>query len=103
MNIIRTWTSRERPIDIIRTWTFRVAMLVVALAAIGAWEVYKATVRPVGQAQANYLTFDHLACYSITGQSANQFKTVTDQFFPSGVRVDVSGPERLCVPAAKST
>jgi len=101
MNTIRVWILGEEPMSIIRTWTFRVAMLVVALAAIGAWEVYKATVRPVGQAQANYLTFDHLACYKIDGSPVKQNVTLTNQF-DSGRPVEVEKPQRLCVPTAKS-
>lgn len=87
--------------------SLKLAGLVVAmLAAIGAWEIYKGTVKPQSVAQAQAQAGDivelvtdihravvgddgfgprlHFKCYGITpgGQSLNVPVTLFDQFFP---------------------
>ncbi len=79
------------------------AVLVLMLATIGGWEVYKGTVGMAGDASAANV-FDHFTCYDLKpgGPPVNQTVTVTDQFHPQGQQVTVMGDHLLCTPAAKS-
>lgn len=95
--------------------SLKLATLVVAmLAAIGAWEIYKGTVKPQSVAQAQEgdivtLVTDihravvdrgdgfgprlHFKCYGITpgGKSLNTPVTLFDQFFPPDLSTDPPG------------
>lgn len=89
----------------IKAWAFGVGVLVVVLfAAIGAWEVFRETVRPVAQAQAENGQNGSLSdfkCYSIkAGPKPNTVVTLEDQF---GTNTHQVGNLRLlCAPAVKS-
>jgi hypothetical protein len=71
--------------------------VLVMVAGIGAWELYKGAVRP---AQALLPVGDHLKCYDIgSGGPVGLLVRLTDQF---GVEdVTVKDNKLLCVPATK--
>lgn len=82
-------------------------VVVMMLATVGAWEIYKGTVRLVGNAHADGV-FDLLKCYSIKGalvksvlQPLNQKVMVLDEFKPQGDNLMLLTPQLLCTPAKK--
>ena len=84
-----------------------VVVIVMMLATIGAWEVYKGTARIVANAQADAV-FDLLKCYSVRGglvkgllQPLNQRLVVVDEIKPGGDQLTILTPQLLCVPAKK--
>ena len=84
-------------------WLRMATLVLVMLATIGAWEVYRATFGSRNAAHAG-LVFDHFTCYQITpaGPSVNQSVILTDQFNPKGKQVTVLVRQQLCVPTAKT-
>ena len=79
-------------------------LVVVMRASVGAWEVYKGTVRLVGNAHADGL-FPFLKCYSIKPDLLPPFTkspgkmVLLDEFRPEGERVVVGPAHLLCTPA----
>jgi len=88
----------------INLWLKVAVLVVMMLATIGAWEVYKGVAKLRGDAYADN-AFNHLKCYQITpgGPPVNQVVTLFDQFYPQGQDVTVRSTHLLCVPAAKQT
>src|SRR5262245_46305684 len=84
-----------------------VVVIVMMLATIGAWELYKGTAGLVAKAQADAV-FDLLKCYSVRGgsikgllQPLNQHLVVVDEVVPQGDSLTLLTPQLLCVPAKK--
>jgi hypothetical protein len=89
----------------------RLAVLVIMmLATIGAWEIVKMA-RQGGSAHADGVVADHLTCYDVRGLWHGKKKGVIDagtrvllrdQFFPSGVEVEVEQLRAVCTAAVKT-
>jgi len=78
-------------------------LVVVMLATIGAWEIYKGSVKLVGNAHADG-AFDLLKCYSIKSDSnkpLNQKVLLLDELHPQGQGAWILFPHTLCTPAKK--
>lgn len=78
-------------------------LVVVMLASVGAWEVYKGSVRLVGNAHADGL-FPFLKCYAVKPDIFPIPKgpgklVLLDEIRPEGERVQVGAAHLLCVPA----
>lgn len=78
-------------------------LVVVMMASVGAWEVYKGTVRLVGNAHADGL-FPFLKCYAVKPDLLPIAKgpgriVLLDEVRPDGERVLVGAAQLLCVPA----
>lgn len=84
-----------------------VVLIVMMLATVGAWEVYKGSARLVAGAQADAV-FDLLKCYSVRGGALkgllaplNQHLVVVDELKPAGESLTILSTQLLCVPAKK--
>jgi hypothetical protein len=83
-----------------------VVLVVVMLASVGAWEIYKGSVRLVGNAHADGV-FDLLKCYSIKADGLASLTrppkraVLLDEFIPQGERVLVGPAQLLCTPAKR--
>jgi hypothetical protein len=81
-------------------------VVVMMLAAIGGWEVYKGSVTLTGNAHADGL-FSHFACYNVGPVKdeelapVRQRVTLVNQFSPAGQRVRVLRLELFCTPTQK--
>ena len=78
-------------------------LVVVMLASVGAWEVYKGRVRLIGSAQADGY-FALLKCYAVKPDILPLHKgpgkvVLLDEFRREGERVTVGPAQFLCVPA----
>jgi hypothetical protein len=80
-------------------------LVVVMLATVGAWEIYKGTAKLVGTAHADGV-FDLLKCYSIKavpllGKTQTSTIVLLDELHPQGQHVFVVSPHSVCTPARK--
>lgn len=78
-------------------------LVVVMLASVGAWEIYKGSVRLVGNAHADSL-FPFLKCYALKPDLLPLAKgpgklVLIDEVRPEGERALVGPAQLLCVPA----
>jgi hypothetical protein len=89
-------------------WLRFAVLVLMLLATIGAWEVVK---RVGGYAYADGVNADHLTCYDVKPRGRDDDKgrpdarvavMLTDQFFPTGVDVDVRHLRLLCTAATKT-
>jgi hypothetical protein len=80
-------------------------LVVVMLATVGAWEIYKGTVTLVGSAHADGV-FDLLKCYTIKavpglGKAQQSTIVLLDELHPKGQHVFVLSPHSVCTSARK--
>jgi hypothetical protein len=83
-------------------WGQLAVVVVMMLAAIGAWEIVKGMARFGGYAHADIVS-DHLTCYDV--QVVNDPKIqvqLRDQFVPTGFDAVVRNIRMLCTPAIKT-
>ncbi len=84
-------------------WWQLAVVVIMMLAAIGAWEIVKGMAKLGGYAQADGFTPDHLTCYDVTPSSvANVTIQLKDQFYPGGIDAVVRNLRLLCTPALKA-
>ncbi len=82
-------------------WLKLAVLVVMMLATIGAWEVFKGAAKFTGYAHADFA--DHLTCYKVNADNGDPklVAKVFDQFFRNGLLVKVKHLELLCTPAIK--
>ena len=84
-------------------WGQLAVVVIMMLAAIGAWEIVKGMAKLGGYAQADVVA-DHLTCYDLQGVVFDPKAEVKlqDQFAPTGVNATVRNLRLLCTPAIKT-
>lgn len=84
-------------------WGQLAVVVVMMLAAIGAWEIVKGMTRLGGYAHADIVS-DHLTCYDLQGVvfDAKADVQLRDQFAPTGIVATVRNLRLLCTPAIKT-
>jgi hypothetical protein len=85
-------------------WGQLAVVVMMMLAAIGAWEIVKGMAKLGGYAQADGVVADHLTCYDLQGTVSDPKAPVQlrDQFSPTGVNATVRQLRLLCTPAIKT-
>jgi hypothetical protein len=78
-------------------------LVVLTLASVGAWEVYKGTVRLIGRAHADGVA-EFIKCYALKPDFLPLAKgpgrvVLLDEIRPEGERVLVGAATLLCAPA----
>lgn len=90
------WTRSTR-------WGRLAVVVVMMLAAIGAWEIVKGMAKLGGYAQADGVVADHLTCYDVQVVADPKAPVqLRDQFYPSGINAVVRNIRVLCTPAIKT-
>ena len=87
-------------------WGQLALVVMMMLAAIGAWEIVKGMAKLGGYAQADVLA-DHLTCYDVQVVPAGNGDPkvpvqLRDQFYPAGLNAVVRNIRVLCTPAVKT-
>jgi hypothetical protein len=89
----RRWSTR---------WGQLAMVVVMMLAAIGAWEIVKGMAKLGGYAQADIVS-DHLTCYDVQVVADPKVPVLLqDQFYPAGINAVVRNIRVLCTPAIKT-
>ncbi len=89
-------------------WGQLAVVVVMMLAAIGAWEIVKGMARLGGYAHADGVVADHLTCYELEGVAFDPKTPVRlqDQFSTPTTQVTIDATVRqlrlLCTPAVKT-
>jgi len=91
-------------------WGQLAVVVMMMLAAIGAWEIVKGMAKLGGYAQADGVVADHLTCYDVqvvsdpkpAGSDPKVTVQLRDQFSPTGINAVVRNIRTLCTPAIKT-
>jgi hypothetical protein len=84
-------------------WGQLAVVVMMMLAAIGAWEIVKGMAKLGGYAQADGVVADHLTCYELKVSSDPKVPVqLRDQFSPGGINAEVKNLRLLCTAAIKT-